>query len=70
MRHRSNFFHWCIGFLSIIVVAIQIPVHAQSGINEFGSFEQQLPSYWTKPADLEEQHTAGQQMNHIQWADH
>ena len=48
MYHLSNFFHWCIGFLSIIVVAIQIPVQAQSGINEFGSFEQQLPSYWTR----------------------
>ena len=48
MSHLSNFFHWCIGFLSIIVVAIQIPVQAQSGINEFGSFEQQLPSYWTR----------------------
>jgi hypothetical protein len=33
------------------VVAIQIPVQAQSGINEFGSFEQQLPSYWTKGAE-------------------
>src|SRR3989304_8027152 len=51
MRHRSNFFHWCIGFVSIIVVAIQIPLRAQSGINEFGSFEQQLPSYWTKGAE-------------------
>jgi hypothetical protein len=32
-------------------VAIQIPLHAQSGINEFGSFEQQIPAYWTKGAE-------------------
>ncbi|MDH3269198.1 MAG: hypothetical protein OEM46_10130, partial [Ignavibacteria bacterium] len=31
--------------LSIIV--FQIPLLAQSGINGFGSFEQDLPSYWT-----------------------
>src|SRR3989337_1147124 len=51
MSHLSNFFQWCIGFLSIIMVAIQIPLQAQSGMNLFGSFEQQLPSYWTKGAE-------------------
>ena len=40
---------WWIGFLSIII--FQIALLAQSGINEIGSFEQTLPSYWTKGAE-------------------
>jgi hypothetical protein len=40
---------WWIGFLSVII--FQIPLLAQSGINDIGSFEQSLPSYWTKGAE-------------------
>ena len=40
---------WWIGFLSFII--FQISLQAQSGINSIGSFEQTLPSYWTKAAE-------------------
>ena len=51
MNKISNNFRWWLGFASIMFLVIQIPLMAQSGINEFGSFEQQLPSYWTKGAE-------------------
>jgi hypothetical protein len=49
MINFINFSKWWIGLLSIIV--FQIPLLAQSGINGIGSFEQDLPSYWTKGAE-------------------
>jgi hypothetical protein len=45
----GSFTKWWMGFLSIIL--IQIGLFAQSGINQIGSFEQSLPSYWTKGAE-------------------
>ncbi|MFA4924698.1 MAG: hypothetical protein WC557_10940, partial [Ignavibacteriaceae bacterium] len=48
MKKNSNISRWWIGLFSIMLVIVQNPLQAQSGINEFGSFEQQLPSYWTK----------------------
>ena len=39
---------WCIINLSILFLINGIPINAQSGINNIGSFEQELPSYWTK----------------------
>jgi protein involved in polysaccharide export with SLBB domain len=35
----------------IILVAGILTINAQSGINEIGSFEQDLPSYWTKGSE-------------------
>ena len=49
MINFINFSKWWIGLLSIIV--FQIPLLAQSGIDGIGSFEQDLPSYWTKGAE-------------------
>jgi hypothetical protein len=40
---------WWIGFLSFII--FQISLQAQSGINNVGGFEQDLPSYWNKSAE-------------------
>ncbi|MFZ2322799.1 MAG: hypothetical protein WAV89_03775, partial [Ignavibacteriaceae bacterium] len=51
MNKISNNFRWWLGFASIMFLVIQIPLMAQSGINEFGSFEQGLPSYWTKGSE-------------------
>ena len=50
MHSINNSFRWWTGIAFILVLAVIIPLQAQSGINEFGSFEQQLPSYWTKGA--------------------
>ena len=47
MYHINNSFRWWSGITIIFVVLALIPLHGQSGINEFGSFEQSLPSYWT-----------------------
>jgi hypothetical protein len=30
---------------------VQNPLQAQSGINQFGSFEQDMPSYWNKGSE-------------------
>src|SRR3972149_7800854 len=49
MRRIAIISKWWIGFLSFII--FQIPLLAQSGINSIGSFEQTLPSYWTKGAE-------------------
>ncbi|OGU71298.1 MAG: hypothetical protein A2V93_07190 [Ignavibacteria bacterium RBG_16_34_14] len=49
MRRIAKISKWWIGFLSVII--FQIPLLAQSGINSIGSFEQNLPSYWTKGAE-------------------
>ncbi|MCZ7603929.1 MAG: T9SS type A sorting domain-containing protein [Melioribacteraceae bacterium] len=35
----------------LILFAGLLTISAQSGINEFGSFEQDLPSYWTKSSE-------------------
>ncbi|MCF8241698.1 MAG: hypothetical protein K9J16_09960, partial [Melioribacteraceae bacterium] len=43
-------FKWVHGFLIILLLGF-ISLNAQSGINEVGSFEQDLPSYWTKGAE-------------------
>ena len=51
MSHFSNFSHWCIGILCIIVITISIPLQAQTGINEIGSFEQTEPAYWNKGSE-------------------
>ncbi|RPI64146.1 MAG: hypothetical protein EHM44_03755, partial [Ignavibacteriales bacterium] len=48
MNIISNKFRWCMGLCFFILIASQVPLFPQSGINEFGSFEQVLPSYWTK----------------------
>jgi hypothetical protein len=40
---------WWIGSLFLII--FQMALFAQSGINEIGSFEQSLPSYWTKGSE-------------------
>ncbi len=45
MINFIKFSRWWIGLLSIII--LQIPLLAQSGVNGVGSFEQDLPSYWT-----------------------
>ena len=49
MSSFSKISRWWIGFLSVII--FQISLLAQSGINNVGSFEQSLPSYWTKGAE-------------------
>jgi hypothetical protein len=36
------------GLCLFMLIASQANLFPQSGINEFGSFEQGLPSYWTK----------------------
>ncbi|NCS87616.1 MAG: hypothetical protein GW789_02570, partial [Ignavibacteria bacterium] len=51
MKKNSKISRWWIGLFSIIIILTQNPMQAQSGINEIGSFEQQLPSYWTKGAE-------------------
>ncbi|MCK9212706.1 MAG: hypothetical protein M0P61_17900, partial [Ignavibacteriaceae bacterium] len=51
MKKNSNISRWWISIFSIMLIIVQNPVPAQSGINEFGSFEQDLPSYWTKGAE-------------------
>jgi hypothetical protein len=40
---------WCFGILTVLL--FQSALFAQSGINAIGSFEQTLPSYWTKLAE-------------------
>ena len=49
MNSFTKISKWWIGFLSIII--FQFTLLAQSGINSVGSFEQTLPSYWTKGAE-------------------
>ncbi|MBU2494486.1 MAG: hypothetical protein KJ571_17825, partial [Bacteroidetes bacterium] len=39
------------GFFIVLLSASIFPLFAQSGINEYGSFEQDLPSYWTKGSE-------------------
>jgi len=51
MKNNSKISRWWISLFSIILIVVQNPVQAQSGINEFGSFEQNLPSYWMKGAE-------------------
>ena len=51
MNIISNMFRWWIGLFAITLIIVQIPMQAQSGINEIGSFEQTLPSYWTIGAE-------------------
>ncbi|MFA6599299.1 MAG: hypothetical protein WCS69_16375, partial [Ignavibacteriaceae bacterium] len=51
MKKNSNISRWWISLFSIMLIIVQNPLSAQSGINEFGSFEQGLPSYWTKGAE-------------------
>ena len=46
MINFIKIFKWCIS-ISFIAL-IQIPLLAQGGINEIGSFEQDGPSYWNK----------------------
>ncbi len=48
MSNFGTITKWC-GFLFILI--FQAALIAQSGINEIGSFEQTLPSYWTKSAE-------------------
>ena len=48
MNKISNNSRWCMGLCFFVLILCQIPLLSQSGINEFGSFEQGLPSYWTK----------------------
>ena len=42
---------WMIGLTIILLSANVKPLLAQSGINDYGSFEQDLPSYWTKGSE-------------------
>ena len=51
MNKISNNFRWCMGLCFFMLILCQIPLLSQSGINEFGSFEQGLPSYWTKGSE-------------------
>ncbi|MDP3150258.1 MAG: hypothetical protein Q8N83_14145, partial [Ignavibacteria bacterium] len=51
MKKNSNISRWWISIFSIMLIIVQNPVPAQSGINEIGSFEQDLPSYWLKGAE-------------------
>lgn len=51
MNKIGNKLRWCMGLCFFTLVLCQIPLLAQSGINEFGSFEQSLPSYWTKGSE-------------------
>ncbi|NWF88904.1 MAG: hypothetical protein HXY50_05505, partial [Ignavibacteriaceae bacterium] len=44
-RSILSWWIWCI---SIILVIPQLPAMAQTEINQIGSFEQELPSYWKK----------------------
>jgi virulence-associated protein VapD len=50
MKILSNKNYWRLGIL-ILLLLLPVSIQAQSGINEFGSFEQMLPSYWTKGAE-------------------
>ena len=51
MNKISNKSRWCMGLCFFMLILCQIPLLPQSGINEFGSFEQGLPSYWTKGSE-------------------
>ena len=51
MNMISNISRWRIILFPIILIVSQFPLHAQSGINEIGGFEQTLPSFWTKAAE-------------------
>ena len=51
MNKVNNIFRWWIALFSIILIVGQNPMLAQSGINQYGGFEQELPSYWTKGAE-------------------
>jgi hypothetical protein len=51
MNKISYSSRWWIYLFSVILIIVQFPLQAQSGINEIGSFEQPLPSYWTKGAE-------------------
>ena len=48
MIHSPLLKNWRAGVIAILILLFQLPVMAQNGINEIGSFEQDLPSYWTK----------------------
>ncbi|MCJ7554840.1 MAG: hypothetical protein MUO34_13270, partial [Ignavibacteriaceae bacterium] len=51
MKKNSNIFRWWICLFSIMLIIVPNPLLAQSAINEVGSFEQDMPSYWTKGAE-------------------
>ncbi|MCF8261106.1 MAG: hypothetical protein K9J12_10055, partial [Melioribacteraceae bacterium] len=51
MKQKSNFPRMWTWMIILILSAISIPLQAQSGINEFGSFEQDSPSYWSKGSE-------------------
>ncbi|MBU1100077.1 MAG: hypothetical protein KKA84_06705, partial [Bacteroidetes bacterium] len=47
----TKFFNQWTIILALMVVVIQFPLQAQSGMNEIGSFEQTDPSYWNKAGE-------------------
>ena len=49
MINCSKISKWCISILFILL--IQIPLLAQGSVTQIGSFEQDLPSYWTKGSE-------------------
>ena len=50
MNSFKNLQRWWMSLVPILLF-VSIPLIAQSGINEIGSFEQDLPSYWTKGSE-------------------
>ncbi len=48
MIQTYKFFKWCMPVILFLAAPI---IFAQAGYNEIGSFEQELPSYWSKGAE-------------------
>ncbi|MGD8778000.1 MAG: hypothetical protein PVH88_03455, partial [Ignavibacteria bacterium] len=51
MLRFFNLLKWGGGLFIILFVSCYLNLYAQSGINDVGSFEQELPSYWTKSSE-------------------